>query len=358
MGNLDSEDGKALAGGVASSASLTHCNVLRNHLDVATATLLVDTVKDKTISLAGIQPDQTTADFEHQGLMPPDAILLASDLSKTGVNASLTSCNVLRNNMDSAAANSLVEAVKGKAISLAGIHPDQTVASFSGQGLESAEAILVASDLSKADVSASLTSLTLDANNIRGTGYSFGEALKRNSSLKELVMRGCSLDAEDGKGLAASLAVTASLTSLGLGGNKLQDEGIASICDALQSNQQTKLVSVNFSANEITTVGAKSVAALLAVVASLTAIDVSWNKIDQLSARALLEALKDKDMQSIGMAGCNLGVEEAKILAEYASVMASLTSCDVSFNELDDASKTLLQDCVEDKPNFDLKMYR
>ena len=35
--------------------------------------------------------------------------------------------------------------------------------------------------------------------------------------------------------------------------------------------------------------------------------------------------MKGKDMKLIGMAECNLGVEEAKILAEYMRVMASLT---------------------------------
>ena len=40
-------------------ASLTSCNVLKNNLDVAAARLLVDTVKDKDISLCGITPEQT-----------------------------------------------------------------------------------------------------------------------------------------------------------------------------------------------------------------------------------------------------------------------------------------------------------
>ena len=34
--------------------------------------------------------------------------------------------------------------------------------------------------------------------------------------------------------------------------------------------------------------------------------------------------MKGKNMKSIAMAGCNLGVEEAKILAEYVSIMGNL----------------------------------
>ena len=48
-------------------------------------------LKAKDISLAGIAPDQTTADFRRCFLTSPDAVLLASDLSKAGVSASLTS---------------------------------------------------------------------------------------------------------------------------------------------------------------------------------------------------------------------------------------------------------------------------
>jgi len=63
----------------------------------------------------------------------------------------------------------------------------------------------------------------------------------------------------------------------------------------------------------------------LVSTASLTAINVSHNNTDQPSARLILEAMRGKDMQSISMAGCNLGVEEAKILAEYVRVMTVLT---------------------------------
>ena len=69
----------------------------------------------------------------------------------------------------------------------------------------------------------------------------------------------------------------------------------------------------------------EALALAMADSVSLTAIDVGFNGMDQTSARLILESMKGKDMQCIGMASCSLGVEEAKILAEYACVMASLT---------------------------------
>ena len=55
-------------------------------MDVAAAQLLVEAVKGKDVALAGIQCDQTSADFYDHGLKPPDAVLLASDLSKADVS--------------------------------------------------------------------------------------------------------------------------------------------------------------------------------------------------------------------------------------------------------------------------------
>lgn len=81
---------KSLAAYVAVTASLTFCNLLNNEMDVASAQLLVAAVKDKDVSLASIKPDQTERDFSHKNLRPPDAVLLASDLSKPGVSAVLT----------------------------------------------------------------------------------------------------------------------------------------------------------------------------------------------------------------------------------------------------------------------------
>ena len=72
------------------SASLTSCNVLQNGMDVAAAGSLVAAVKDRDISLCGIQPDRTSANFCNMWLKSGDAVLLASDLSKAGVSGSLT----------------------------------------------------------------------------------------------------------------------------------------------------------------------------------------------------------------------------------------------------------------------------
>jgi hypothetical protein len=77
------------------NGALTVTNLLGNELDEASAKMLAEVAKQKGISLCGIQRDQTTADFSKKdpltlGLNPPDAILLASDLSQAAVTGALT----------------------------------------------------------------------------------------------------------------------------------------------------------------------------------------------------------------------------------------------------------------------------
>ena len=94
--------------------SLTVANVLKNNLDIESAKLLVDAVKDKDVSLCGIQRNQTTADFSARSLKPPDAVLLASDLSKAGVSASLTALDVRYNTLSNEGEALLQQAVQGR----------------------------------------------------------------------------------------------------------------------------------------------------------------------------------------------------------------------------------------------------
>ena len=55
-------------------------------------------------------------------------------------------------------------------------------------------------------------------------------------------------------------------------------------------------------------------------------IDVGYNSINQAASLELIAAMKGKSMVSIGMAGCKLGVEGGKAMAELVSVTASVTS--------------------------------
>ena len=72
------------------NGSLTVANLLHNRLDAESAKMLAEVAKQKGISLCSIRRDQTSADFSSLNLQPPDAILLASDLSQASVTGALT----------------------------------------------------------------------------------------------------------------------------------------------------------------------------------------------------------------------------------------------------------------------------
>eukprot|EP00900_Chrysochromulina_parva_P019521 jgi/Chrpa1/27570/Chrysochromulina_OHIO_Genome00027619-RA len=61
-------------------AVLKNCNVLKNSLDIESATMLAKIGAEKGIMLSGMKRDQTEADFAGQGLQAADAILIGSDL--------------------------------------------------------------------------------------------------------------------------------------------------------------------------------------------------------------------------------------------------------------------------------------
>ena len=80
--------------------------------------------------------------------------------------------------------------------------------------------------------------------------------------------------------------------------------------------------------------GIKAIAESISVSSSVTSIDVGNNNIGKAASLELLAAMKGKNMVTIGMAGCSLGVEGSKVVAEMISVMASLTSINLSYNNL------------------------
>ena len=79
-----------------------------------------------------------------------------------------------------------------------------------------------------------------------------------------------SLGAVGAEALAPALAANGGLTALDLSSNYLKDEGVSAVCEAIQSNKETKLASFDFFQNNIGPVGANALVAMVAVTGSLT----------------------------------------------------------------------------------------
>ena len=70
--------------------------------------------------------------------------------------------------------------------------------------------------------------------------------------------------------IASLICDNGSVTDLNLSDNLIKDEGVTAICEAVQSNKETKLVSLNVGKNSMGPAGAKSVAAMVAVIPSVS----------------------------------------------------------------------------------------
>ena len=192
------------------------------------------------------------------------------------VNGSLTVTNLLKNQLDAESAKMLAEVAKQKGISLCGIQRDQTAADFSDKNLQPPDAILLASDLSQAIVTGGLTALDLSFNSLEDEGIrAVCKAIqsKKETKLASLHFQGNGIGPVGANALAAMVAVTGSLTALDLSYNNLKDEGVSAVCEAIQSNKETKLSLLNFGYNGIGPVGANAVAAMVAATGALTKIE-------------------------------------------------------------------------------------
>ena len=72
--------------------------------------------------------------------------------------------------------------------------------------------------------------------------------------------------------IANAVKVTGSLTKILVDSNGLGDNGTAILCDALRESKVTKVQELGLSYNDIGPEGAKAVAAMAAVVGSLTSV--------------------------------------------------------------------------------------
>jgi len=95
--NLGVASAVVIASLISINGALTVANLLHNQLDAESAKMLAEVAKQRGVSLCGIQRDQTTADLSGHALQPPDAILLASDLSQAVVTGGLTSLDLSNN---------------------------------------------------------------------------------------------------------------------------------------------------------------------------------------------------------------------------------------------------------------------
>eukprot|EP00900_Chrysochromulina_parva_P015230 jgi/Chrpa1/23708/Chrysochromulina_OHIO_Genome00027833-RA len=177
------------------------------------------------------------AHYENIGLVGGKLI---AEALRTTVTGSLTSLELRRNQLGDKGWGAIFAAICGnkdsKIMSL-----DAAAESIGPAGVK-----LIAEAL-RTSVTGGLTKLSLAHNNVGEVGTkAICKALEQNTTLKELDIsgdwRGSNTGGSAGaKHVAKMLCVNGGLTALNLSSNSLKDEGVNAVCEAIQSNKETKL---------------------------------------------------------------------------------------------------------------------
>ena len=193
----------------------------------------------------------------------------------------------------------------------------------------------------------------------------------RSGSLTSLDLAGKAIGVAGAMVVAGLALAMSSVTELNLTGNAIGDAGVSAICEAVQSNKEIKLVSLNVGNNRIGSEGAKSVVAMAAVTASVTHIDVRNNGIkgdgaSELSAAVLantriekfneipIKEIRSGSLTSLDLAGKAIGVEGAMVVAGLALAMSSVTELNLNGNAIGDAGVSAICEAVQSNKEIKL----
>jgi len=282
---------EAIAAILQGTSGLTTCTLMKNALDVESATMLAKIGSEECIMLSGMTRDQTEANFKGQGLKHADAILIASDLL---LMAGITVCNLLKNNLGVEAAKMLAKVGAEKCIMLAGIKHDQTEANFRGQSLKPADGILIASDIR---ISAVLTNVNILANEFDRETTDMFLKVKKDMDIDRYVYK------KKRSALTTLCGIKPDQTEASFEGWGLRAHDALLLADEIAGSSVLKtdcalpvdsvLTSLDLHCNDIGSAGAHAIAeALKSGRSVLTHLDLRLNKLDDNAKRTLTDAVR------------------------------------------------------------------
>ncbi len=181
-------------------------------------------------------------------------------------------------------------------------------------GLDAAAIIAICRSLSR---SSSLSVLDISGSQLKGAGEAMSavghDLLAGNGSLEELHISGSNIDGSGMKMLAEGLAMNRSLKILSLGGNEE-----AEVAGTLGAMLPVGLKELHLSNCNIDDVGGEAVGRFIVLSSSLRELDLVSNKFHAAGARAISQAAAQScSLESLSLGHNELGDKGAKCIAEW-----------------------------------------
>ncbi|XP_059523158.1 NACHT, LRR and PYD domains-containing protein 13 [Myotis daubentonii] len=200
--------------------------------------------------------------------------------------------------------------------------------------LSAARAEEVASVLSSTQRTARLC-LAFNQLQDKGLQWLCASLILPGCALRRLVLCSCELGAPSGRHLADALLQNQGLTHLSLRRNRLGDEGVRSLSEAL-SHKDCSLQNLDLSECAFGEEGCWVLAEALGCNSGLKVLDVGGNRIQDAGGKRLCAALKRPSctLNTLGLESCSLTSACCKDLSSALSVRKSLVNLNLLGNDL------------------------
>lgn len=172
------------------------------------------------------------------------------------------------------------------------------------------------------------------------TGVWISEALKKNTSLKQLEVVHNHLGDKGARALTDMIKINTSLESLDISGNSIGFEGGEAIALALNQNKKSSLKCLNLAFNHLGDRGCKAIASAIDEKSTLTTLTLEGNGIGDALAIALC---RNKSLENLGLLENFITDTGCQYIATALRGKSSLCTLDIGVLITDDGAKELAE---------------
>jgi len=155
-------------------------------------------------------------------------------------------------------------------------------------GVRACDAVALAAGLEQ---NSTLSVVNLSGNTLGDAGPALGKVFEGNATIQQVILRQAQLGVSLAKHLAISLRTNETLTHIDLGSNKIGDEGVACILQAIGPAVEYLGVADNQA-------GQRACDAIVSVIpynTTLRTLDISWNHFRRTEMNSLADAVAQND---------------------------------------------------------------